>query len=158
MRDGICRAWHENGVLAKEYTLVNDRVEGSIREWHDNGVLAKEVPFVGGRMHGIVRQWNREGELLGEYTMTQGWGVERIWNEDGSLQMESESLLKEPDAMRATVYDDLGKAHRVFLWNGRSVSKRKFYERLARELEVDVATAESLRQPLNPPAQNEQGG
>ncbi|HEY2587591.1 MAG TPA: hypothetical protein VGI81_17730 [Tepidisphaeraceae bacterium] len=84
--------------------------------------------------------------------MTRGWGVERVWSEDGSLQTEIEFLLKDPFATRRIVYDDLGKPHRVFLWNGKPVSKTKFYERLARELEIDIATAESLRQPINPPA------
>lgn len=154
-QDGVVRKLHENGVLAEEYTLVGGRVEGSIRKWHDNGVLAKDVPCVNGLAHGTVRQWNRDGKLLGEYTMTKGWGIERVWNEDGSLQMESELLLKDPMAMRAVVYDDLGKPHIVFNWNGKPLSKTKFYERLARELEIDIATAQSFRQPINHPVQDE---
>ena len=134
-KEVVRRTWHENGTLATEYTLVDRLIVGSYREWHDNGVLAKEEPFVGGKVHGTVRQWNREGKLLGEYTMTNGCGVKRTWSEDGSPATEFERVSEH--AARGKVWDDLGKAREVFLWNGKPISKMKFHERLATEANGD---------------------
>jgi hypothetical protein len=130
-RNGTARSWHANGELAGEYELVDGVVVGETRERHDNGVLAKTKPFVSGRVHGTVRQWNREGNLLGEYTMTDGRGVQREWNEDGTMLMEHEHFSE--GTMRGKVFDDLGKAHEVFMWKGKRISKKKFMELISRE-------------------------
>jgi len=127
-RTGTARSWHENGELEEEYELVDGVVAGERRQWHDNGVLAKTEPHVSGRVHGTVRQWNREGNLLGEYTMTDGRGVQREWNDDGTISMEHEHF--SAGTARVKVFDDLGKAHESFMWNGKRVSKKKFLERL----------------------------
>jgi hypothetical protein len=126
--NGMSRSWHANGVLASEYTLANGVIEGIDREWHDNGVLAKESPFVSGRVHGIVRQWNRDGKLLGEYSIREGRGVKRVWNEDGSPQTEFEQIAEH--AARGKVWDDLGKAREVFLWKGKPISKVRWLKKL----------------------------
>jgi antitoxin component YwqK of YwqJK toxin-antitoxin module len=122
---------HPNGTPAWEYECAGGVIVGSFREWHDNGVLAKEEPYVSGKKHGIVRKWNRDGKLLGEYVMTEGKGIELTWSADGTLELEFEFISE--SAARGKVYDDLGKAHEVFLWNGKPVSKRKFLDRLAKE-------------------------
>ncbi len=127
-RNGTARSWHENGELAEKYELVDGVAVGERREWHDNGVLAKTEPFVSGRVHGTVRQWNREGNLLGEYTMTDGRGVQREWNEDGTISMETEIFSE--GTLRVKVFDDLGKAIESFMWNGKQISKKKFRERI----------------------------
>jgi len=133
--DGVYRAWHANGTLAEEYTRVEGQIVGARREWHDNGALAKEISYVNGKKHGIVRQWNRDGKLLGEYMMDNGRGIEREWSEDGSLFQEHEQIFLTPElsASRGVVYDDLGKGHEVYLWNGRQISKKKFMERVEKE-------------------------
>jgi MORN repeat protein len=126
--DGVWRSWHANSALASEYTRVNGVTEGIKREWHDNGVLAKETPFVSGRVHGTVRQWNREGKLLGEYTMSEGRGITYVWNEDGSPQTEYEQVSE--NAARGKVWDDLGRARDVFLWNGKPISKARWTKKV----------------------------
>jgi hypothetical protein len=63
--------------------------------------------------------------------MTDGQGVKRVWNEDGTIQLEHE-LISEI-AARGRVFDDRGKAREVFLWKGKPVSKKKFMERMAQE-------------------------
>lgn len=67
--------------------------------------------------------------------MVNGRGVEREWSEGGSLLREHEIVFLTPElsASRGVVYDDLGKGHEVYLWNGRRISKRKFLERVAKE-------------------------
>jgi hypothetical protein len=139
--DGIARSWHANGILASEYTRVNGVNQGMNREWHDNGVLAKEIPVISGRVHGVVRQWNREGKFLGEYTMSQGRGIKRTWNEDGSLLLEHEQLSE--NAARGKVWDDLGKAREMFLWNGKPISKVRWLKKVEEagiQLEKQSAT------------------
>jgi hypothetical protein len=132
-RNGTARSRHEDGELAEEYELVEALIVGEHRDWHDNGILAKTTPFVSGRVHGTARQWNRDGKLFGEYTMTDGRGVTREWDEDGTLMLEHEQVPERAASSR--VFDDLGKAHEVFLWNGKRVSKKIRLARLARPRE-----------------------
>jgi hypothetical protein len=49
------------------------------------------------------------------------------------LVLEHEQISE--STCRSKVFDDLGKAHEVFLWNGKQASKKKFLERLARPQE-----------------------
>ncbi len=127
-KDVFCQSRHANGAVAKEYALVDGRVVGTMREWHDNGILAKETPFVEGRVHGTVRQWNRDGKLLGEYSMREGRGIELVWNEDGSPQTEFEQIAE--NAAWSKVWDDLGKAREMFLWNGKPISKARWLKKV----------------------------
>jgi len=135
---GIARYWHANGVLEKEMNMVNGVADGVVREWHDNGQLALEYTYRRREIDGMVRQWNRDGRLLGEYEMKMGWGVRHRWNEDGTPKSEMEKLSE--NAIRGKVWDDLGKAREVFLWNGKPVSKKKFLEKLdkARSVEQNI--------------------
>ena len=131
--DGIHRTWYANGQLEYEYTRVDGRYVGISRHWHDNGVLESETPHHLGFPHGVVRHWNRKGVLLGAYELKMGFGISRTWNEDGSLVMESNRINEHAET--GTVWDDLRKPYHCYLWNGKPISKKKFYERLAREEE-----------------------
>jgi antitoxin component YwqK of YwqJK toxin-antitoxin module len=130
-RDGEARSWHPNGTLAKQWTLVNGLVQGVMREWHENGVLARETPFERGLINGTVKQWSTQGKLLGEYELRFGRGVKREWNDDGTPSLEIEQLTE--SGTKGKVWDDLGNASEVYLWNGKPVSKKKFFEKLKRE-------------------------
>ena len=130
-RDGIARWWHANGTLARECTMVDGKVHGTMRQFHKNGRIAREEPYENGIINGTVTQWNAEGKLLGQYEMKNGRGVKREWKEDGSLRLEFEQVTE--NASKGRVWDDLGKVREVFLWNGKPISKKKFCERLARE-------------------------
>ena len=127
-QNGIARWWHPNGALEKEMPMVNGVADGIVHVWHDNGKLAREKIYRRGEVDGMVRQWNREGELLGEYEMKMGWGIEREWNEDGSQKSELEKVAE--GAYRGKIWDDKGKIHETFLWNGKPVSKKKLLEKL----------------------------
>ena len=155
-RTGTARSWHENGELEEEYELVDGVVVGERRQWHDNGVLAKTEPHVSGRVHGTVRQWNRDGKLLGEYTMTDGRGVTREWDEDGTLVLEHEQISE--SASRSKVFDDLGKAHEVFLWNGKRVSKKKFVERWGQPEEGQMLCGGQDSPSIFPPSRSGERG
>ncbi len=155
-RTGTARSWHENGELEEEYELVDGVVVGERRQWHDNGVLAKTEPHVSGRVHGTVRQWNREGNMLGEYTMTDGRGVQREWNEDGTISMEHEHFSE--GTARVKVFDDLGKAHESFMWNGKRVSKKKFLERLGLPQEGQMPSGGQDSPSCSRPSRSGEGG
>ncbi len=136
--------------------MVARLVVGEHRDWHDNGVLAKTTPFVSGRVRGTVGQWNRDGKRLGEYTMTDGRRVTREWDEDGTLVSEHEQISE--SASRSMVFDDLGKAHEVYLWNGKRVSKKKLLERLARPQESQTPSGGQDSPSSSPPSRSGERG
>jgi hypothetical protein len=131
LREGFHQEKHPNGRLFREWTVVGGKIDGVMREWHENGTLILEEPMKQGVVHGIVKQWNSKGEFLGEYKMKMGRGIERKWDEDGILVSELERLGK--NAIWGKVYDDLGNARVIYLWNGKSISEKKFNERLGRQ-------------------------
>ena len=129
--DGVYREWYASGQLQKESPGVGGATHGIVREWHENGNLKKEVPFTQGQINGTVRRWSSQGTLLGEFELRMGRGIEREWNDDGTLAMEIETFLV--GCVACKVFDDLGKPHSVFLWNGKPTSRRKFFQRLEAE-------------------------
>ncbi len=128
-RNGVARFWHANGILEKEMCMVNGVADGVVREWHANGNVLRETPYKNGAVDGVVSQWNSEGKLLGQYTLSAGLGVQRKWNEDGTLSLEVEIVNE--GCHRGTVWDDKGRARKVYLWNGRPVSKGRFEAKIA---------------------------
>jgi antitoxin component YwqK of YwqJK toxin-antitoxin module len=126
--NGIAREWHANGVLAREMKVVNGVAVGTIKEWFDNGQLAKETPIERGKIHGTVYRWARDGRLLGSYEMRWGTGTAKDWDDDGSLN--SEMTHYGDGTSHGKSWDDKGKLHETFSLNGRTVSKRKFFEKL----------------------------
>ena len=126
--NGICRIWHENGTLQSEWRKVKGKGEGLQREWHDNGQLAAEFSRVDGLLQGEVKKWSRDGKLLGQYRMEKGRGTEYYWNDDGTLLKEIEIVV--PNFLRAKIFDDLGKAHEIFMIGDKKISRKRFYERV----------------------------
>jgi hypothetical protein len=139
--DVVHRGWHANGVLRYEMRVVNYKTEGVFREWHDNGVLAEEAPYEEGLRHGIVRQFNKEGKLLGEYEMSHGRGLQIAWYDDGSLRSTYQQISS--DACWGATYDDLGKPRKVFLWIGKPISRKRWYERLDEVQRTEAVEAEA---------------
>jgi antitoxin component YwqK of YwqJK toxin-antitoxin module len=107
--EGISRHFHPNGTLAAEFPMKYGRKQGTVREWHDNGQLAGETHYVYGMTIGLARTWDR----------------------DGSLSVESDYVLE--NAVIGRVYDDLGKVHRAFLWNGKPISKTRWIKKVLAE-------------------------
>ena len=40
---GLCRKWHDNGLLSEEMTMINGKANGRARSWHKDGSLKAEV-------------------------------------------------------------------------------------------------------------------
>jgi antitoxin component YwqK of YwqJK toxin-antitoxin module len=109
--------------------MVDGVADGVVREWHANGNVLRETPYRNGAVDGVVSQWNSEGKLLGQYTLSAGLGIQRKWNEDGTLSLEVEIVSE--GCHRGTVWDEKGRARKVYLWNGRPVSKGRFEAKIA---------------------------
>lgn len=53
-----------------------------------DGTVAEEGAYQAGLKHGRWRQLGPDGSVLGEYTLTGGTGVERVWYDSGALYRE----------------------------------------------------------------------
>ena len=40
---GLCRKWHDNGLLSEEMTMVDGEAHGKARSWHEDGSLKADV-------------------------------------------------------------------------------------------------------------------
>jgi antitoxin component YwqK of YwqJK toxin-antitoxin module len=85
---GIETRWHDDGARAQEWHRQSGNRHGRFRRWHGNGELAQEGMFIDGLADGTWKQWSPDGVLLGTYGMKAGTGVERTWNDDGSVKAE----------------------------------------------------------------------
>lgn len=85
---GVRTEWYDSGAKREEWRYKDGKRHGRYRQWHADGQLAREGMFAGDLADGTWKQWSTEGELLGTYGMKAGTGVQRIWNDDGSLRTE----------------------------------------------------------------------
>lgn len=77
-RQGEFRNWHENGVIWRMGTCLDDQEHGVCREWDDDCNLMEECTFIHGQLDGEFRMWYnpsllqvhafyRNGALQGEF-------------------------------------------------------------------------------------------
>ena len=92
--------------------MKNGRRHGFVRAWLKNGTLATEEPFRTGLLHGICRQWDEKGRLLGTYKMVHGSGIQRVWHDNGQIQMEI-----------STVFGEFCGRSRMWLADGTLISE-----------------------------------
>jgi hypothetical protein len=122
--DGVHLEHHPNGQVAVEKIMHNGKIM-HIKRWHDNGIMEEERPYKDGKTHGTLKYWDRTGKLLGECVWNMGFGVQRKWNEEGTLIMENEFL---PNGLMRTTFFTFKKPRFVFLRNGKPITKREFLE------------------------------
>lgn len=104
-----------NGQVRERIPLVDGLRHGVVQTWHRNGVAASEEPYVNGRLHGVCRQWDEDGNLLGEFTMVQGSGVQWEWHDNGRIKLEV-----------STVAGKFCGQNRIWLLDGTLLSERFF--------------------------------
>lgn len=69
--------------------LYNDGVlDGAWERRHPNGLVAEVGAYAAGRKHGKWKQLGPAGNVLGEYELAAGTGIERRWFDDGALYSE----------------------------------------------------------------------
>jgi hypothetical protein len=112
--------------------------------WYANGVLASEQRFKDGLLHGVCRQWDEKGNLLGEFKMHHGTGIQREWHDNGRLKTEI-----------STVRGEFSGRNRIWLRDGTLIAER-FYVcgKQVKPAEYAKAAAEdaSLPRYSEPPA------
>ena len=48
IKDGLMRAWHDNGQIDEECPIVNGKVHGLYRSWYESGQKRNETMFING--------------------------------------------------------------------------------------------------------------
>lgn len=107
-----------NGQMRERIPLVGGLRHGLVQTWHRNGVAASEEPYISGRLHGVCLQWDDSGELLGEFTMDHGTGVQREWHDNGRIKLEV-----------STVAGKFCGQNRIWLRDGTLLAERYFLRR-----------------------------
>ena len=67
---GFRRGWHKNENLEYERPASNGADDGLCKIWHGNGILKKEY-FVEESVRIWEKEWNRQGELIRDWTLPE---------------------------------------------------------------------------------------
>jgi antitoxin component YwqK of YwqJK toxin-antitoxin module len=117
---------YEDGILHAEWPIG----DGVSKYYHPNGLVRHEAPVVNGATHGIVREWHDNGQRASEvrYVMGEIQGTKVCWDRKGLLSQTLDYVL--PNAICGTTYADVGRVHRMYLWNGKPISKARWLKKL----------------------------
>lgn len=124
---------YPDGQLQTEWFELNGKTHGLWRKWHPNGQLAFESPYNNGLEDGTTRSWDQSGKLIDSYTMVQGTGIKTDrdgWQNSSSKVSYRRGQFHGPFEV---FWPDGKLASRIFHFNGRQVSKKKFLELTALE-------------------------
>lgn len=85
-REGECRTWHENGVLASEGSFASDAETGRWTFQHLDGSRAAEGSYARGERTGVWETFHPGGppESKGRYVKGARSGDWRFWRADGT--------------------------------------------------------------------------
>ncbi len=68
---GMCRVWHHNGTLLREWLAVQGQAPDLLSEWFDSGELkSKKVSECGVELE--YTEWNVNGELILSRKLEEG--------------------------------------------------------------------------------------
>ena len=83
-RDGLHRAWYEDGQLRYERNFKDGKYEGLHRVWYENGRLKYESNYKDGKTNGLCRDWYEDGQLMIEYNFKDDRLIsEKCFDEEG---------------------------------------------------------------------------
>jgi len=84
------REFSGDGILIKEYTLVNDKIHGVHKGYYPGGERYWETPYLDGEVHGVIRYYYKMGELCSETSYLSGkrHGLCKGYYETGELNYE----------------------------------------------------------------------
>ena len=68
-KDGLWRAYHQNGQLKSEGKYTAGLKEGLHKEWEENGILSVEGYYANGKANGLMKWYHEKGHLAGEGKM-----------------------------------------------------------------------------------------
>jgi hypothetical protein len=71
-KEGVHKAWWDNGKPKFVFEVTDDRYCGELEEWYSSGQLAKEFHYVNGQEEGSQRLWWGDGRLRANYVVKKG--------------------------------------------------------------------------------------
>src|SRR5262249_37784660 len=72
------REWYADGQLEWEYGMRGGLKHGPEYSFYPNGQLSDKETYRHGKLHGNGRQWSERGELLVEWKLAHGIGLD-LW-------------------------------------------------------------------------------
>lgn len=78
----------EKDVLIELRLMRDAKLHGIQKTWHSTGILKSESPFKNGKMHGTFKHWNEGSDLVGQYDILDGEGLEFLFHDSGMLRKE----------------------------------------------------------------------
>ena len=114
-KSGPFVALFPDGTIAIKGAYRDNQLDGPWERRYDDGAIAEQGQYAAGQKDGHWKQLGHKGEVLGEYDLTAGTGVDKRWYDDGPLYRER--------AMKAGVASGPSK---TYLPDGTLVIKESF--------------------------------
>jgi antitoxin component YwqK of YwqJK toxin-antitoxin module len=112
------RETYYKGKLIKLELFKDGMRHGVWKEWYRNGQLASEAPYRMGRQDGLFRHWSETGKLIGQYSILNGTGIRRIYNETGELVRDQVIEDDSPNGLSMEYFASNGIRSLVWMKNG----------------------------------------
>lgn len=108
-REGLWRAFLEDGSLWNEAYYKNGKLHGFLRTWNSHGAMISEAQYVDGQLQGVARAWHQNGQLAIEANYGEGKLQGRYveWYANGLMKAETEYAQDRLDG-RALFYRETG--------------------------------------------------
>jgi len=85
--------WHDNGILMKQYILVDNKLDGIYTEWYVNGKFKIIKQYKNGVLHGHCSEWYINGNKRLETEYTNGIIVQKY----KKLFKNNEEIIRTPN-------------------------------------------------------------
>jgi antitoxin component YwqK of YwqJK toxin-antitoxin module len=79
--------WQPNGRLLSEATIVEGKLEGTFRRYHENGQLAEQIEMKNDKPDGLARAFFRSGFVQSETHVRAGVVLARDSYHDGEQRV-----------------------------------------------------------------------
>ena len=123
-----------NGQMRERVPLMDGLRHGLVQTWHRNGIAASEESYVNGRLHGVCRQWDEAGNLLGEFIMVQGSGVQREWYSNGRIKLEISTVAGKFCGQNRIWLRDGTLLSECYFLGGRPLTRTQYTRAAAKDL------------------------
>lgn len=90
-KNGIVKTYYESGKLQWETPYANDTIKGILNLYYENGKLQRAAPFFDGKLNGIEKEYYESGKLLRITSFFDGQknGIEKEYDDSGKLWEET---------------------------------------------------------------------
>jgi antitoxin component YwqK of YwqJK toxin-antitoxin module len=153
LKQGLLKAYHHNGVLARESTYEDDYLTGVNRLYDSTGVLREELSYkthltpldISRLNHGITKVLN---EAMDRYQFDRGVlsGAHKIYHENGKLQSEEYLFDNLPDSIAREYYDN-GQLKSEIFYDSDFEQARRYEKTFARNGKLVKSINHAKRKP-----------